>query len=172
MPRSMTLLLAYLNKLNNRLQLDLFTTNKLLTKEHMLFSVVKPTFVLLFIFKLGSQNCFQLFSHTLTFKLPWSLGYIRKLVFVSPWGKYFTSSFMCSQHTVPRNSKLAQTPTSQSINSNLGQVEPQRFISCALRNPCKVRVTSEPQTSQSADVCATSLVEHTPIVKANNMKIQ
>ena len=35
MHRSMTLLLAYLN---NRLQLEIFTTNKLLTKEHMTLS--------------------------------------------------------------------------------------------------------------------------------------
>ena len=49
MHRSMTLLLAYLN---NRLQF--FTTNKMLTKEHMSLFVVKH---ILFIFKLGSWNC-------------------------------------------------------------------------------------------------------------------
>ena len=43
------------------------------------------------------------FSHPLTFNFLWSLGYIRKLVFVSPWGNYFTPDFVCSQHTAPRN---------------------------------------------------------------------
>ena len=30
-------------------------------------------------------------------------------MFGSPWGNYFTPSLVCSQHTVPRNIKLAQT---------------------------------------------------------------
>ena len=44
--------------------------------------------------------------------LTWWLGYIRKLAFGSPWGNYFTPGFVYSQHTAPKNNKLAQTPPS------------------------------------------------------------
>ena len=51
----------------------------------------------------GPLSAIQPFSHLLTCNLPWSLGYIRKLEFVSPWENYFTPGFMCSQHMAPRN---------------------------------------------------------------------
>ena len=42
--------------------------------------------------------------------------------------------FHCSQHTIPKNIKHAQTQPSQGTNSHLVRVEPRRFISCTLRN--------------------------------------
>ena len=39
----------------------------------------------------------------------WSSGYIMKLAFGSLWRRYFTPSFVRSQHTVPKNIKLAHT---------------------------------------------------------------
>ena len=45
------------------------------------------------------------------------LDYIYKLAFGSPWRNYFNAGFICSQHTAPRNIKLAQTPPSQGSNS-------------------------------------------------------
>ena len=56
----------------------------------------------------GPLSAIQPFRHPLTFKFPWPLGYIRRLAFGSPWGSYFTPGFVCSQHTAPRNIKLAQ----------------------------------------------------------------
>ena len=52
-------------------------------------------------------------GHPLTNNFPWSMGYIRKLAFESPWGYYLTPGFVCIQHTEPRNIKLAQTPPAQ-----------------------------------------------------------
>ena len=57
----------------------------------------------------GSLTAFQPYSHPLTFNFSWSLGYIKKLVFGSPFGNYFTPGFVRSQHTAPRNIKHAQT---------------------------------------------------------------
>ena len=62
-----------------------------------------------------------------------------------------TSGFVCSQHTAPRNIELAQTQSSQCTNSHLGRVEPQRFISCALRNSRKASVGFKPQTDLQAN---------------------
>ena len=93
----------------------------------------------------GSYSAFQ--PPFDPFNFPWSLGYIRKLAFGSPWGNYFTPGFVCSQHTAPRNIKLAQTQPSQSTSSHLGRVETLKFISCALRNSRKASVGFEPQTS-------------------------
>ena len=39
----------------------------------------------------GPLSTIQPFSHPLTFNFPWSFGYIRKLVFGSPFGKLFHS---------------------------------------------------------------------------------
>ena len=66
---------------------------------------------------------FSAFQPPFDINFPWSLGYIRKLVFGSPWGNYFTPSFVCSQHTVPRNIELTQTSPSHGTNSHLGRVE-------------------------------------------------
>ena len=50
----------------------------------------------------------------------WSLGYIKFLetrgVCLPGENMVFHSWFVCSQHTVPRNIKLAQTLPSQSTN--------------------------------------------------------
>ena len=75
---------------------------------------------------------------------PWSLA------FWSPWRNYFTHSFVCSQHMVSRNIKLAQTPPSQGTKSHFGQVKPRIFISRAQRNSCYVIVVFKQRTSQSA----------------------
>ena len=72
---------------------------------------------------------FQPFSHPLTF----TLLHKETSVWIS-LRKLFHSQYCCSQHTVPRNIKLAQTPQFQGTNSHLGRVEPRRFISCAQRN--------------------------------------
>ena len=77
---------------------------------------------------LGPLSAIHPFSHPLTFNFLWSLSYIRKLAFWSPWVNYF--SFVCSQHTAPRNIKLAHTLPSQGTNSHLGRAEPLRLISC------------------------------------------
>ena len=73
-----------------------------------------------------------------------------KLTFRSPWGELSTPGFVCSQHTVSRNIKLAQALPSQSTNSNLDRVEPRRFISCAQRNSHEASVGFVPRTSRFA----------------------
>ena len=82
----------------------------------------------------GPLSAIQPFNHPLTFNFPWSLGYIRKLAFGSPWGNYFTPGFVCSQHTVPRNIKLAQKQPSQGTNSHLLSSRASEIHFCALRN--------------------------------------
>ena len=104
----------------------------------------------------GPHPVIQPFSHRSTFIFPWSLGYIRKLTFGSPWGYYFTPGFVCSQHTAPMNIKLAQIQPSKGTTSHIGRVEPRRYISCALRNSRKASVGFEPRTSRSAAERATT----------------
>ena len=95
-------------------------------------------------------SAIQSFSHPLTFNFSLSLGYMRKLALRSPRGNYFTSGFVCSQHTAPRNIRLTQSPPSQGTNSHLGQVEPRKFIACVLRHLRKASAEFEPWTSHSA----------------------
>ena len=90
----------------------------------------------------------QPFSHPLTFNFPWSLGYIRKLAFGSPWGSYFTPGFVCSQHMAPRNINLhrhhlLRVPIHTLVEWSLGDsfLMP-REIYCQCR--------FKPRTSQSA----------------------
>ena len=63
----------------------------------------------------GPLLAIQPFSCPLTLTSPCSLHNIRKLVFGSPWGNYFTPGCVCSQHTAPRNIKFAQTQPSVPI---------------------------------------------------------
>ena len=65
---------------------------------------------------IGPLSAIQPFSHPLTFNFPWSLGFIRKLAFGSPWGNYFTTGFVCIQHTAPKNIKLPSKYRSDYIN--------------------------------------------------------
>ena len=80
------------------------------------------------VFLVGLLSAIQPFSLPLTLNFSWSLDYIRELVFGSPSGNYFTPSFVCSQHTAPRNIKLAQTQPSQGTNSHIGRVKSWGFI--------------------------------------------
>ena len=73
----------------------------------------------------------------------------RKQTFGSPWENHFTPGFVCSQHTAPRNIKLAQTHPSWCTNSHLGRVESRRFIPCALRNSRYASEGFEPRTSRT-----------------------
>ena len=50
---------------------------------------------------------------------------------------YFTPGLVSSQHTAPRNIKLAQTPPQHDTSSHIGLVKPRRFISCSQRNSCR-----------------------------------
>ena len=52
---------------------------------------------------------------------------------MSPWGNCFTPG-SCAANISAQKFKLAQTQPSQGTNSDLVQVEPWRFISCALKN--------------------------------------
>ena len=91
----------------------------------------------------GPLLAIQLFSHQLTLNFPWSLSYIRKLAFGSPWGNYFTPGFVYSLHTAPWNIKFAQTPPSQGTNSHiversLGDVLcPEKFM----LGQCRIQAT-------------------------------
>ena len=120
-----------------------------LSGKHVLVKLKLPVLV-------RPLSAIQPFSHPLTFNLPWSLGYIRKLAFWSPWGNYFNPGFLCRQQKASRNIKLAQIQPSQGNNSHLDRVESQRFISCSLRNSCQAHVGSEPRTSRSAVERATT----------------
>ena len=102
----------------------------------------------------GPRSAFQPFSHllTVTFNFPWSLAYIRKLAFGPPCGNYF----VCSQHTAPKNTTLAQTQLSQGTDSHLGRVELRRFISCALTKSGYASLEFEPRTSRSSVERATT----------------
>ena len=111
----------------------------ILQSNNMWFSL-KDRHIVTFKKKITSfwQGRFQLFSCSVTLYInfPWSLGYIRKLMFGSPsLGNYFTPS-LCAANILhaPRNIKLAQTLPSQGPNSYIGRVKPWRFISCAQRN--------------------------------------
>ena len=79
----------------------------------------------------GPLSAIQPFSHPLTLNCPRSLGYIRKLAFGSPW-KNYSPPVCLTNHTAPRNIKLAETLPSQGTNIYTGRVEPRRFISYAL----------------------------------------
>ena len=73
---------------------------------------------------------------------PWSLGYIRKLVFGSPWGNYFTPGFVCNQHKAPRNIILSDTalsgyPFTPSGASDIHFFCSEKFMS----NHCRIRTT-------------------------------
>ena len=64
----------------------------------------------------GPFSAIQPSSQPLTFNFPWSLCYIRKLAFWSPWENYFSPGIECNQHTGPRYIILAQTLPSQGTN--------------------------------------------------------
>ena len=106
----------------------------------------------------GPLSAIQPLIHPLTFNIPWSLGYSRKLDFGSPWGNYFTIGFVCSQHNYSNQEYQTCTDTALSgyLNSHLGRVEPRRFNSCALRNSRYASVEFEPWISRSAVKCATT----------------
>ena len=81
-------------------------------REHELFKVT--SFCWYDHFKLFSR------SATLWHKFPWSLGYIRKLTFGSPWVNFTKDLCAANMHTAPSYIKLAQTLT----YLHLGRVEP------------------------------------------------
>ena len=106
---------------------------------------------------MAAFSAIQPFSHSLTSTSPGHLANQETSIQVS-LGKLFHSRFVCSQHTAPRNIKLAQTPPYLGTNSHLGltQVEPQRFISCAQRSSHQVSVGFESGTSRSSVKHATT----------------
>ena len=81
---------------------------------------------------------------------PCSFGYIRKLAIEFPYGNYFTTFFVCTQHKAPRSIRLTETILL------LGRVEPRRFFSCALINSCQASVGFEPGFIWSSIECTTT----------------
>ena len=77
---------------------NLFGSHTVQLKKIKYYNLIKKLPVLV-----GPLSAIQPFNHPLTFNFSWSLGYIRKLAFGSPWGNYFTPGFVFSQHTMPRN---------------------------------------------------------------------
>ena len=106
----------------------------------------------------GPLSAIQPFSHPLTLNFPWSLGYIKKLAFGSP----YSLPVLCAANMLEY---LNCTDTALSgYQFTPQQCGVSEIISCALRNSRQAGVGFEPRISRSVGECATTGPTHPDII--------